>query len=99
MKSIIQEDESVCYICDMYLGLETPAAEMHHIFGGPNRKLSEKYGLKVKLCYYHHRGSGGVHFQPYLMDELHDVGKLAFIQKFPELDFREMFGKEYTHAD
>ena len=38
-----------CYLCGA-IG----QTEEHHCFGGPNRKLSEKYGLKVYLCLEHH---------------------------------------------
>lgn len=49
-KSIIQSDKTHCFICGMNSALE-PLDE-HHVFGGlANRKLSEKYGLKI---YIHH---------------------------------------------
>lgn len=55
MKSIIQKEKR-CYICGLY------DVEEHHVFfGTANRKMSEKYGLKVYLCYEHHRGTLGVH--------------------------------------
>jgi hypothetical protein len=38
----------VCKICGR------PADHMHHVFGGPNRKHSEKYNLKCPLCLYCH---------------------------------------------
>ena len=56
-KSIIQRDMECCYICGSTQNLE----EHHCIKGIANRKLSEKYGLKVRLCYEHHRGNKGVH--------------------------------------
>lgn len=34
-----------CWLCGRWGWLEE-----HHIFGGANRKKSEKYGLKVGLC-------------------------------------------------
>ena len=50
MKSIIQEDRERCYLCGM--GTYFEPLDEHHVFGGTaNRKLSEKYGLKV---YLHH---------------------------------------------
>ena len=56
MKSIIQKDKC-CYICGTVIGLHN-----HHIFfGTANRKLSEKDGLKVYLCWEHHEGTFGVH--------------------------------------
>lgn len=56
MKSILQNKKE-CYICSISLNLEN-----HHIFfGRANRGISEKDGLKVWLCYAHHRGTYGVH--------------------------------------
>ena len=50
-KSIIQNKDGCCYMCDL-LGTRQQGytIEEHHCFGGPNRKLSEKYGLKIYLC-------------------------------------------------
>ena len=43
MRSIIAEDkENSCFICG-----SCDRIEEHHIFGGPDRQVSEKYGLKV----------------------------------------------------
>ena len=56
MKSIIQKEKR-CYICGLY----SPVEEHHIFFGTANRKISEKYGLKVYLCEEHHRGTIGVH--------------------------------------
>ena len=33
--------------------------ERHHCMFGPNRKLSEKYGLIIPLCMECHRGNKG----------------------------------------
>lgn len=56
MKSIIHTQKGQCYLCGRY-GL----TEEHHIFGGANRTLSERYGLKVQICPSCHRGNDGVH--------------------------------------
>lgn len=56
MKSIIQTKKQ-CFICFKQTGLHD-----HHIyFGTANRKISEKNGFKVWLCYDHHEGTNGVH--------------------------------------
>jgi len=88
MKSIIQT-EKVCYFandkCDGWL-------EEHHIFGGANRKNSEKYGLKVHLCKRHHDKAheGGI-----LMDTLHKVGQRKFEETHSHEEFMKIFGKNY----
>lgn len=54
MRSIMQEDPEVCYLCGKPSGA-TPQGgmdclEWHQIFeGNPDRKLSVKYGLKIRL--------------------------------------------------
>lgn len=56
MKSIIQTDKDRCYLCGRY-----GQTEEHHVFGGPDRLMSEKYGLKVRLCIECHKGNDGAH--------------------------------------
>lgn len=49
MKSIIQDKEE-CYVCGITSGLHT-----HHcIHGNANRKIADKYGLTVRVCYRCH---------------------------------------------
>lgn len=59
--------ENECYLCRVLFDIETTRGlETHHCFEGGTsgrRKMSDKYGLTVKLCHYHHTGSAeGVHF-------------------------------------
>lgn len=89
MKSIIQEDTDYCYICGRY------GTEIHHIFGASNRKWSTKYGLIVGLCYNHHRGNQGVHFNKELNVKLKQIGQKAFMEHYPEADFLAVFGRNY----
>lgn len=95
MQSIIEpKGEKSCFICG-YSG----RTEEHHIFGGnPNRRLSEKNGLKVHLCYIHHRDAKtGVHFNSKLMEELHEIGQRAFEQNHTREEFMKIFGKNYLN--
>ena len=57
MKSIIQKEKE-CFLCG-----GTQNLECHHLMHGTaNRKLADKFGLKVWLCSYHHRDNKhGVH--------------------------------------
>lgn len=58
-KSLITDDWDHCFICEE----EVPAQACHHIFGGPNRAISEREGFTVPLCNAHHNMSGqAVHF-------------------------------------
>ena len=44
MQSIIQSEDSNCFLCG------NPNTDEHHIFSGRNRGKSDKYGLTVRLC-------------------------------------------------
>lgn len=92
MKSIMQ-DEKECYLCG-----STRFLEEHHIFGGANRKWSEKYGLKVYLCHYcHNEPPLGVHFNQERNLYLKKAGQLKFTRYYNKNDeeFRQVFGKNY----
>ena len=41
--SILGSQKGWCYLCGRCTN-----TQVHHIFGGPNRTLSEEYGLKVE---------------------------------------------------
>ena len=89
MKGIIQNSKG-CYFCG------ATQVEEHHIFGGSGRrKLSEKYGLKVWLCPEHHRGNNGAHLNWAIDYVLKCAGQRAFQEKYPELDFIKIFGRNY----
>lgn len=65
MKSILQEEKR-CYLCGSYQWLEC-----HHIYGGANRRVSEKHGFKVYLCHYcHNEPPNGVHYNREKSQEL-----------------------------
>lgn len=98
MKSIMHSKElHSCYICNREGTFPYGDIEEHHVFGGmANRKLSEKYGLKVYLCEYHHRvGPNAVHVDHDEMLKLQQDGQRAFEEKWPELNFRAIFGKNF----
>lgn len=92
MKSIINGNrKGTCYLCKRMV-----KTEEHHIFGGPNRKLSERYGLKVYLCPFCHRDNReGAHANLEKMGRLHRIGQLAFEKKHTRAEFMKIFGKNY----
>ncbi len=71
--SILGSRKGRCYLCGRYT-----QTEEHHIFGGPNRTLSEQYGLKVDLCLECHQFGAHAYIRPGGMDELHRLGQEAF---------------------
>ena len=90
-KSILQ-DKKQCIICHNY------NIEEHHVFFcTANRKLSEKYGLKVYLCPEHHRGTRGVHGRDgkTLDTYLKQLAQSKFEEKENREKFRQIFGISY----
>jgi hypothetical protein len=66
--------------------------EVHHLMGGSNRDKSEQYGLKVYLNHwYHNEPPLGVHHNEERMFELHCYAQQVFEERYPELDFCEVF--------
>lgn len=95
MKSIIQ-DEKECFLTKT-----TQNLDKHHLFfGNPDRQLSEKYGLWVWIEHTHH-----IKMSPYktphnnreLDLKLKIIGQRAFEKAYPELNFIEIFGKNYDY--
>lgn len=93
----MHKKDGTCFLCEHLnddYGLRV--TEEHHVFNGPNRKLSEKYGLKVYLCIQHHReGREAVHNNKDNMQYLKRLGQQAFEKHYPSLNFREIFGRNY----
>lgn len=73
--------------------------DRHHIYGGPNRDKSEKYGLVVDLCHYrcHIFGEQAAHRCQETRLLLRRSGQLKVMdeQGWTEEDFIREFGKSY----
>ena len=95
-KSILNTQKGICFI------MGTPAkTERHHIFGGPNRKHSERYGLTVELCPYCHRESRhSAHKDGMINHVLQEMGQRAFEEKIGSREeFIKIFGKNYLEDE
>lgn len=92
MESVLQEVKE-CYVCQTTSNLH----DHHVLFGTSNRKKSEKYGLKVWLCAYHHNMSNeGVHFNQVLDRALKMKAQKHFEKHIgTREDFIREFGKSY----
>ena len=90
-QSILIGSMEFCMICGK------PNPECHHVlYGTANRKWSDKYGLVVPLCGEHHRGSYlSPHFNREFDLRLKKYAQERFQEEYPELNFREIFGKNY----
>ena len=92
-KSIMQIDENICFLCGGY-----GANEWHHVFGGPYRKKSEHYGLKVRLHHdCHNEPPDGVHFNRDTRAWLEKQGQIYAMKKYgwSVKEFIEKFGKNH----
>ena len=92
VKSIIEgDDEEKCFLCGSY----GPIIDPHHIFGGPDRKVSDRYGLIVHLCrschdYVHGKNGAAT------LNYLHTKGQMTYEEKIGNRDqFRKEFRGSY----
>ncbi len=99
MKSIMHNKrDGTCYLCmRLHMDYSEKVTQEHHVIcGTANRRISEKYGLKVYLCIYHHTaGNESVHHNERLMRELKKEAQICFERTYPKQSFREVFGKNY----
>lgn len=94
MKSILQTDESKCFICGRnggYWGLD-----VHHVWGASFKKKSEKYGLLVRLC-HDTCHLGGVHKDADLNRKLRAYAQKKAMEHYEltKEEFIKLFGKNY----
>ena len=93
-RKIKLQDSRECWVCN-----STNNLEIHHVFGGANRKWSELYGLKVYLCHNHHNenipGDAGVHFNKELDLRLKRYAQSKFEEVYNREEFLRIFGRSY----
>lgn len=90
--SILTDDLDHCIICG-----KSPINK-HEIFYGKNRLKSIEYGLVIPLCTKEHHNQiekKGIHFDSKLCKKWHIKGQKKFNELYPELDFVEIFGRNY----
>ena len=102
MRSLIPgDDKHQCHYCGYFF----EHTHKHHIFGGANRKWSERYGLYVHLCPAHHNMSDqSVHFNKEMMNYYHRIGQMCFETWYREqghdahtarYEFMKIFARNY----
>jgi len=69
--------------------------ERHHVFPGPNRKISEKYGMVEDLCPDCHRGDNGIHFNKEMMLRYKQKHQRLFEEKYNHEMWMKLIGKNY----
>ena len=91
------ETDRKCFLCGRN-GAGDPL-DKHHLFGGPYRSKSEKYGLYVYLCHNrcHIFGKMSVHQNAKTMNQLKRYGQLKAMKEngWSTDDFIREFGKNY----
>jgi hypothetical protein len=98
MAKSIMQTEKECYICRELYGVQnTYTLEEHHCtHGTANRQMAEKYGLKVHLCWCHHRSSQGVHHNRQLDLFLIQTAQSCFEEQVGSREeFMRIFGKNW----
>lgn len=81
-----------CYVCGR------DHADLHHIFGGRNRQMSDRLGLTVYLCREHHMA---VHANPnHGLDAiLKKTAQEEYEKTHTRQEFIKTFGKSYITED
>ena len=89
-KSILQE-EKCCWFCKTTYNLHE-----HHIYFGPNRKISEMHGFKAWVCAREHNMSkNSVHFNREMDLELKRACQAKFEQAHTREEFIRLIGRNY----
>ncbi len=101
-KSIIQTNRDRCYLCGAR-GTSGDPLDEHHVFPGPNRKKSEKYGLKVYIHHFkcHIFGKEAVHVNAdvcrKLQAEVQEIAMKYYGWSIP--DFISIIGRNYIETE
>ena len=90
INSILQS-EKVCFVTGREYGLHK-----HHIFGGPNRKISEREGFCVYLIpELHSLPPLGVHFDHEFDLELNRACQREYEKRHTRAEFMRLIGRNY----
>ena len=90
LDSVLQLEKE-CYLCR-----RTDNLHSHHVFGGTNRRWSERFGLKVWLCPEHHNMSdAGIHFNKELDLKVKRMAQIWFELEHGHATFMGIFGRNY----
>ena len=95
MANSIIQTEKECYFCGIRAGLEE-----HHIFAGiANRRISEKYGLKVWLCHRDHTGKDGAQYDPQKNLQLKQEAQRKFEALYDHEMWMRLIRKNYLSEE
>ena len=101
MNSILQSDTTKCFICEQNPGMDP--LDKHHIYGGPMRSLSERYGLFV---FIHHNkchifGKNSAHKNNAVRKKLQALGQAEAMKRYgwTREEFTEKFMRNYLEDE
>ncbi len=84
-----------CYECGSY-----DWVEVHHIFGGCNRKHSEEYGYILPLCHRcHNEPPNGVHHNKAKRRAYQRMAQEHFGVDHTRTEFMLLFGRNYLDME
>lgn len=96
--SILHDKDGTCYLCARLNSdySQKRCLHEHHIYGGPNRRVSEAEGLKAYLCPEHHTaGSEAVHNNNKNMRILQQDAQRAYEAAHTREEFMKIIGRNY----
>ncbi len=95
--SIIQQRPGECFLCERFgTNPYWTYLERHHIFDGPNKKISEENGFTVQLCVWHHReGPDAVHNNAEMMRLMQRVAQRVYEETHSRKEFVDLIGRNY----
>lgn len=96
--SIIQKKNKRCYLCQLVDNDYTQKRyiERHHVYDGPNRKISEENGFVVYLCVKHHReGPDAVHNNRIYNRLIQRACQRIYERTHSRAEFMELIGRNY----
>ena len=101
-RSILQRKDGTCYLCARLHGdyRQHPVLHEHHVFGGPNRDISEAEGFKVYLCPAHHlEGPEAVHRNINSMRLIQRDAQATYEKTHTREEFMAMIGRNFLEGE
>ena len=93
--SIFTDDFNTCFLTHANGWVED-----HHIFGGSNRKNSERYGLVIPLQHHiHNEPPFGAHHNAALDLQIKQFAQRKFEETHTREEFMLIFGRNYLYTE
>lgn len=91
MSDSILQAEKECFVTHKKYGLHK-----HHIYGGPNRRISEANGFYIYLIpFYHNMSDQGIHFNKAFDLRIKRLCQLEYEKTHTREEFMALIGRNY----